>query len=325
MEWREKLNNYWKDGKWEEAIALLSRQLRNRNLTSREKAEILINRALITRIFISPQKALEILQSSPLTEIIKTSRSNELKGYYLWAVGTTHRFAGNISEALKLVRKSLRIFNRYRKGKHAGKGYALCALGGINRISGNFLQSLSYYEQASFFFEKYYPEDYYSIAYSKCGIGNAYRMLGEFEIAKHFLIQANDLYKKIDEKIARGYTLWSLALINILQNLIDTAIEINNEARKLFEATRDTRGIVYTILNSIQINAISGKDSTEFINDGFCLCDKYGHTFERTYLIILSSTLNNEWKVLKTSIKILKKMGVASLPWLSKSLPLNLP
>lgn len=143
--------------------------------------------------------------------------------FTLYGRGGTKRYLGEFPEAAADLLEALA-----GAPDREAECFTLMAMGGLLRMTGSYSESLVCYKHA----RKIAPTAY-AKAYADCGIGNALRMQGDPKAMK-FLEAAEKRYRRIGDRVSRPYTLLAM-------NRID-------EAEKLFQETKDHRGLVYVDL-----------------------------------------------------------------------------
>jgi len=166
---------------------------------------------------------------------------DEGRAYALWAIGSTFRFAGDLSRAEEALRRSLPIY--LRLNDKSGFAYAMCGLGGTLRMRGMARQSGVLYRRANDIFRRY--KDRFGLAYSHCGQGNAFRMQRQYVQALPHMKKAEQLYRSLQQKGPLGFVLWSRAQMDLAMRSFPDARRKIAEARRLFRSVKDARGLVY--------------------------------------------------------------------------------
>ncbi|PIV42895.1 MAG: hypothetical protein COS27_06110 [Nitrospirae bacterium CG02_land_8_20_14_3_00_41_53] len=193
--------------------------------------------------------------------IRKSRKTYQRKGdkqgiaFTLWAEAGALRIKGNIIGAIKMFKKSYKIFKSLKDIQ--GAGYCLCGLGGTSRIAGRFRDSLKYYTSAHRLFSDI--KDIFGTAYSYCGIGNAHRMRKDYKSALANFAKAIRLYKRIGDRVSYSYTLWSLGTTYKMIGNLNKARDNFIKAMLLFKKTKDPRGMIYCRLGLGEIALLKGK------------------------------------------------------------------
>lgn len=161
-------------------------------------------------------------------------RDNEGEAFVLYCRGGALRFLGRLKAASASLERSLELTH-----DPAAARFTLMALGGLRRMQGRAAESLELYGAARRRAGR--ARDHYAMAYADCGIGNAWRIIGNTDMARRYLDEADRRYRSIHDRVSRPYTLFAMSLLALEQNGRSRI----PEARKLFTATGDARGLVY--------------------------------------------------------------------------------
>ncbi|WP_028842249.1 tetratricopeptide repeat protein [Thermodesulfovibrio yellowstonii] len=210
-------------------------------------------------------------------------RNKDKKGiaFTFWAEGAIWRFGGRIKKSLQSFYKSLTLFKKLKNNQSLG--YVYCGLGGSLRVYGNYEDSMRYYRMANQIFNKI--KDRFGMAYSFCGIGNAYRMIGDYKNAEKNFKKAINIYSGIGDIVSSSYTLWSMAMINILRKKYAVALQYIKNSEKNFKKCKDPRGLIYCKLHRGIIHYLNRKKffAIKYFSEAFNETQKYDFALEKKY------------------------------------------
>ncbi|MCS7164201.1 MAG: tetratricopeptide repeat protein [Thermodesulfovibrio sp.] len=243
------------------------------------KADALSGLALSKKATGNWKEALKLIRKA--RKIYEDNKDKRGIAFTFWAEGTIWRFGGRIKKSLQYFYKALTLFKKLKDKQ--GLGYVCCGIGGSSRVYGNYKDSMKYYKMANQIFTKI--KDRFGIAYSFCGIGNAYRMVNDLENAEKNFKKALEIYRKIGEIVSSSYTLWSMAMINILRKQYKTALQYIKNAEKNFKKCNDPRGLIYCKLQRGMIYYMSRKKylAKKYFSEAFNESEKYDFALEKKY------------------------------------------
>lgn len=203
------------------------------------KADALVGLSLSKKSVGQWKEALELIKKA--RKIYEKNKDKKAIAFTFWAEGGVWRVAGRIKKSLKSFYKAQKEFKKL-KNKQA-LGYVYCGIGGSSRVYGDYQNSMKYYRMANKIFKKI--KDRFGLAYSFCGIGNAHRMMNELENAEKNFKTALKIYGKIGDTVSSSYTMWSMAMIKILNRNFNSSLEYIKKAEKNFLKCNDPRGLIY--------------------------------------------------------------------------------
>lgn len=243
------------------------------------KADALTGIALSKKATGQWRVALKLIRKA--RKIYENNKDKKGIAFTFWAEGVTWRFGGKIKKSLQSFYNALSLFKKLKNNQSLG--YIYCGLGGSSRVYGNYKDSMQYYRIANKIFNKI--KDRFGIAYSFCGIGNAYRMIKDFKNAEKNFKKAMNIYSKIGDIVSSSYTLWSMAMINILKGQYAVALQYIKNAEKNFKKCNDPRGLIYCKLQRGIIHYLNRrkKFAIKYFLEAFNEAKKYDFALERKY------------------------------------------
>jgi len=193
------------------------------------KADALTGLCLAKKATGSWRDALQLIRHA--RRIYKNNKDKKGIAFSYWAEGTIWRFGGRIKKSLEYFYIAQTEFKKLKDKK--ALAYAYCGIGGSSRVYGSYEDSMKYYKMANQIFKEL--GDRFGIAYSFCGIGNAFRMLNDFNKAEKNFKEALNLYAKIGDIVSSSYTLWSMAMLNILKKQYTIALHYIEKLKKILK------------------------------------------------------------------------------------------
>ena len=231
-------------------------------------------------------------------------RDKEGEAYILWAMGTTERFAGRLSDADRHLEMAVRLYARL--GDASGLAYARCGWGGTLRMMGYASRSRRLYALGFRTFRQ--TGDRFGLAYSSCGQGNALRMMGRLSAARLFMKRAEKNYRALRLPGPLGFVLWSRAMLEAECHSWREASTKLRGAESQFRRVRDLRGLVYVLLGKGELARAQGKPSSTVFDQAARAARRLGLPFEESHARVRSA---------KASGAIYRRFGV-SIPLFSR-------
>ncbi|MCS7215176.1 MAG: tetratricopeptide repeat protein [Thermodesulfovibrio sp.] len=243
------------------------------------KADALTGFALSKKATGQWREALKLIRKA--RKIYENNKDKKGIAFTFWAEGAIWRFGGRIEKSLQNFHKSLTLFRKLKENQSLG--YVYCGLGGSSRIYGNYENSMRYYRMANKIFNN--TGDRFGIAYSYCGIGNAYRMMNDIENAENNFKIAIKIYNNIGDIVSSSYTLWSMAMLDILRKKYTEALRYIKNAEKNFKKCNDPRGFIYCKLQRGMIHYMKRRKNlaNKYFYEALYEAKKYDFALEKRY------------------------------------------
>jgi len=201
-------------------------------------------------------KAKKIINQSDLLD--KTSSKKEATSVLATAlnnIGFAYNVRGNLGEALKYHRKSLRLWEEL--GNEANSSMVLNNIGVLYRSTGDFKMAQVYYDKALSTLTK--QKDTLGIALCLNNLGGVYKEQKNYDKALQSYVVALNLRTIQNDQNGRAATLNNIGALYKTQNQLDSAAFYFQESLELVQKINFTRGISHASYNLGGIRLQQGK------------------------------------------------------------------